>query len=476
MRDNGKNRGRLEGSVNVTEASASPGRRLILPSVLAVLFAVVVPFVAYILFWNRGWDISRAMFIVILAALSVTTLFTLLEGLVMLRNRLPDDDPDEYPPASVLLSATAGGHSRRAIRAIEALLYMDYPAPIKIILLHRGTLQGEMQDLVEKDDRIVPHRVDEGGAAQALRAVLREVEGAFTAIFSANEIPGADSFRRAWQWIAMGHQNVYGRTIVENGDVSLVTHLAAAELGAESLVGEPGGRYGAIGFSNRFLASGAASGEESYFGGKKGAVFDPHLTAWYRAPTTPFGVWWTETRKARRWLHVSFGELRSLLTSPDIPGASKVAMLDVLGWRPVGVWLTIQLLPLALFWAYRDFSTGLSSWTTQIILAAVLFYLEGGLLRTIFAYAVAPEDVKLNRSWFFQSALLSPILYAPLRSQAIRMAQMRDLVRGEGRSGSLPAADSARREHRDADEVEQLEIRYRTRRAATSACRCDRPR
>ncbi len=82
-----------------------------------------------------GVELWRYTYIVVVAALAVTTYLIWLEGFRALRADEPPEEPETpYPPASAIIAAYLPNEADTIVETIEASLRVEYPAPFRLIL------------------------------------------------------------------------------------------------------------------------------------------------------------------------------------------------------------------------------------------------------------------------------------------------------------------------------------------------------
>lgn len=415
-----------------------------------LLLSLVVPFLIYLGAWQAGYDLAGPMYLLVVVALVTTAALIWAEGFLALRRRDPPEVPDEsYPPATAIVAAYLPNEAATVEETIESMLRMDYPAPLRIILAYNTPrdlpVEAALRAIAARDSRFLPLRVaGSNSKAQNVNAALAEVRGEFVAVFDADHHPDPDSFRRAWRWLASGHDVVQGHCLVRNGDESWVARLVAVEFEAIYTVAHPGRArlhgFGIFGGSNGYwrtdvlrqtrmhgfmLTEDIDASMRLTLGGHRIAS-DPYLISRELAPTTVRALWNQRLRWAQGWFQVAIRHTLQGLRSPHMSLRQKVAFLHLMPWRELFPWLSVQAFPILVFWAVTRGAVDL--WV-PIFVFTTAFTLATGPSQALFLRRLADPSIRGRRGWLLGYAIMSLLGYAEFKSLIARLAQLKELLR-----------------------------------------------
>ncbi|GAC1640696.1 MAG: hypothetical protein NVS4B8_08450 [Herpetosiphon sp.] len=425
--------------------------RLPFQIVLTLLLAIVVPFFVYVLMATYVVDISRVMFLVIVASLLVTGALIWYEGLLALEVVEPPAQPGApFPMASAIIAAYLPNEAATILETVEAFLKSDYPGPLQVILAYNTPtpllIEESLQAVARRDPRFVPLKVDHSTSkAQNVNAALGAVRGEFVGVFDADHQPLPDSFTRAWRWLSNGYDVVQGHCLVRNGSASWISRTVAVEFESIYAVAHPGRArmhgFAIFGGSNGYwrtdllrrtrmhgfmLTEDIDSSMRVIEQGHKIAS-DPYLVSLELAPTTVKALWNQRMRWAQGWFQVSLKHLRWGLTSPDLSLRQKLGFIHLLGWREIYPWLSPQVFPIIAFWLWH-YGAHSVKWLVPIWLLTTLFTLSVGPGQTLFAYLLGAPEIRKHRSWFVWYLIFATIFYTELKNQIARVALIKELM------------------------------------------------
>ena len=265
-------------------------------------------------------------------------------------------------------------------------------------------------------------------------------------MFDADHHPAPGSFSRAWRWLSAGHDIVQGHCVVRNGDASWVARMVAIEFETVYAVSHPGRArlhgFGIFGGSNGYwrrdalrrirmqrsmltedIDSSMRSLREGY-----SIVSDPGLISSELAPTTMGALWNQRMRWAQGWTQTSMRHLRPVLNSDKIGVRQKLGAAFMLGWAQALPWITIQIIPILAFFAWRDGGFANIDWLVPLFFAASIFTFSVGAAQAIFAYGLGHESIRRRRSWFFIYACHSILWFGEFKNLIVRVAQLKELT------------------------------------------------
>jgi cellulose synthase/poly-beta-1,6-N-acetylglucosamine synthase-like glycosyltransferase/CheY-like chemotaxis protein len=438
--------------------------RLPVQFLTTLVVGVGLPFCAYLLLGELGWDVSGVAYWVVMAALLVTAGTIWVEGFLALDPQRPPDEPGApYPAATAVIAAYLPNEAATIRSTVEAFQRLDYPGPLQILVAYNTpepmAVEDDLREMARQDPRILPLKVPNSTSkAQNVNAAMSHVTGEFVGMFDADHHPEPGSFRRAWRWLSNGYDVVQGHCVIRNGDASLVARTVAVEFEAIYAVSHPGRAalhgFGLFGGSNgywrtsllaktrmhgnmltedidstlRVLASGAK------------IASDPALISYELAPTNARALWKQRARWAQGWFQVSRKHLRLTFRSPHLGARQKAGLAFLLGWREIYPWLSLQMFPVLAYTAYRDGGISQLNWLAPALVLATLFTLAVGPAQTLFAWRLAVPELRERKSWFWSYLLVSSLVYTEWKNVIARIAQIKELV-GEAQWNVTPRTD-----------------------------------
>lgn len=417
-----------------------------------LILGLVVPFFAYLLLYNAGFDISGAMYLVVVVALAVTAALIWTEGLLALRSRPPPATPAApFPPATAIIAAYLPNEAATIIETARAFLRLDYPAPLQVIVAYNTPrpmpVEEELQALAARDQRLVPCQVPGSSSkAQNVNAALSLASGEVVGIFDADHHPQPDAFTRAWRHLSRGCVCVQGHCVIRNGGTSVITRTVAVEFETIYAVSHPGRArlhgFGIFGGSNGYWRADALA--RTRMRGSMltedidsairvvrdgGAIAcDPGLLSRELAPTSLRDLWHQRMRWAQGWLQVSLRHLLPGLRSPAMSTRQKLGVLVLLGWRELYPWLSLQVFPLLAFFLYRAAGSGGLDWLVPVFVLTTLFTLSVGPGQTLFAWRLAAPEIRREHRWFWLYLLVASLAYTEFKNTVARVAQLKEFT------------------------------------------------
>ncbi|MDQ5826537.1 MAG: glycosyltransferase [Chloroflexota bacterium] len=308
-------------------------------------------------------------------------------------------------------------------------------------------MEATLQDIARRDPRFLPLRVENSvSKAQNVNAALAEVSGEFLGVFDADHHPNADSFTRAWRWLSNGYDVVQGHCLVRNGDESWVARVVAIEFESIYAVSHPGRArmhgFGIFGGTNGYwktkllhqtrmrgsmLTEDIDSSLRVVEAGYKIAS-DPHLISKELAPVELKALWNQRMRWAQGWFQVSIKHLWRGIRSPHLSLQQKLGFFHLLAWREIYVWLSVQIFPVIAFWAWKYGSLTKINWLVPIFVLTTLFTLSVGPGQTVFAYLLAPPEIRRHRRWFAFYLIVSSPFYPEFKNLIAKVAQVKEVM------------------------------------------------
>ncbi|MFI6766270.1 glycosyltransferase [Streptomyces sp. NPDC050355] len=423
-----------------------------LSPVLALLIGVAAPFLLYQQTYALGWDLGSAMYWVVVAGLVLSALLIVLECLFSLdAGSRPERPGAPYPPASAVIAAYLPNEAATIVDTVESFLRLDYPDELEIVLAyntpHPLPVEDTLREIAARDPRLVLLPVaGSTSKAQNINAAVTRVRGEFVGIFDADHHPAPTAFKDAWHWLSNGYDVVQGHCVIRNGESSRVAELVAVEFEAIYAVSHPGRTrlygFGVFGGSNGFwrtdllartrmhgsmLTEDIDSTLRALGEGARFAV-DRTLISRELAPTTLKALWNQRSRWAQGWLQVSLKHLWRGLRSPVFTARQKLGLFVLLGWREVQPWLTLQILPILLYSAWRAGGLHRLDWAVPVCVLAVLFTMAAGPVQALFAWRLAVPELRARRRWFWSYFLVSTFFYSHFKNMVARQAHLKEAL------------------------------------------------
>jgi cellulose synthase/poly-beta-1,6-N-acetylglucosamine synthase-like glycosyltransferase len=420
---------------------------------LTMILGLGLPFVVYWVLGSNGLDISRAVYLFVVVSLALTAISIWAEGFLALRRIDPPAEPAApYPPASAVIAAYLPNEAPIIEDTIRAFLRVKYPAPLQVILAYNTPkdmpeVEERLQQIAREDSRFVPMRVRASTSkAQNVNAALPYVTGEFTAVFDADHQPDPDSFRRAWRWMSHGADVIQGHCFIRNGGESWVAKMVAVEFEQIYAVSHPGRArlhgFGIFGGSNGYwrtpllrelrmhgfmLTEDIDSSLRAVLRGQR-IVSDPYLVSRELAPETLQALTKQRLRWAQGWLQISLKWVMPALRSKNLSLRQKLGMLQLLAWREVYPWVSMQILPLIAYWAVEAGSLSAIEWFLPLFVVTSLFTLGTGPGQVYFTYRLSDPQIRKHGSWFWFYVFTSTLFYAGLKNAWNRIAHLKEAM------------------------------------------------
>jgi len=418
--------------------------------VLTYVIGWLLPFLVYLVLDELHFDISREVYLIVVAALVLTGIFIWVEGFLSLKHIDPPAEPGSpYPPASAIIAAYLPNEAATILDTVDAFLQIDYPGPLQILLAYNtpGDLPIEKTLLLrsQSDPRLELLKVEGSTSkAQNVNAALERVTGKFTGIFDADHQPEPQCFQRAWRWLSNGVDVVQGHCLVRNGSATLISRLVAVEFEVIYGSSHPGRtrwhQFGIFGGSNGYwktellrqtrmrgymLTEDIDSSMRALEMGAK-IVSDPRLYSRELAPVNLFALWHQRMRWAQGWFQVSIQHFWRGLFSKNFSARQKLGLFWLLGWREIYPWISMQVIPLIAFWAVKYHGLSQLDWLIPVFVLATLFTLSVGPGQTLFGYLVAAPEIRQHKRWFCGYLFASSLFYTEFKNLIGRVAQMKE--------------------------------------------------
>jgi cellulose synthase/poly-beta-1,6-N-acetylglucosamine synthase-like glycosyltransferase/DNA-binding NarL/FixJ family response regulator len=427
--------------------------RLPFQLVLVLILFLVVPLILYAQLAMHGFDITPAAYIVVVVALLITAALIWTEGFLALRPAEPPAQPGApHPVASAIIAAYLPNEAATIVETVETFLRQAYPGELQIILAYNSPyampVEHALREIAQRDARFVPLRVTNSTSkAQNVNAALAHVRGEFVGVFDADHHPQPDSFERAWRWLSNGYDIVQGHCLVRNGGESWVARTVAVEFEAIYAVSHPGRarlhNFGIFGGSNGYwrtdllrqtrmhgfmLTEDIDSSLRVIESGHRIAS-DPLLISRELATTTVRAFWNQRLRWAQGWFQVSLRHVWRGVRSPHLSARQKLGLLQLLVWREVYPWISFQMFPIIVFWAWRLGGLSRIDWFVPLFLLTTALTQSVAIGQTYFAYRLAAPDIQRQRGWFVSFFFSSFFFFTPFKNLIAMVAQIKEYLR-----------------------------------------------
>jgi len=420
---------------------------------VTLLLGLVLPFLVYWGLGSHGWDISRGVYAFVVISLTLTAASIWAEGFLALRRIDPPAEPaSAFPPATAIIAAYLPNEAPIIEDTVRAFLRVQYPGPLQIILAYNTPsdmpeVEERLQDMSRENPRFTPMRVRSSTSkAQNVNAALPYAKGEFTAVFDADHQVDPDSFRRAWRWLSHGADVVQGHCFIRNGESSWVARMVAVEFEQIYAVNHPGRArlhgFGIFGGSNGYwrtsllrelrmhgfmLTEDIDSSMRAVLRGRK-IVSDPYLVSRELAPESLQALAKQRLRWAQGWLQVSLKWVMPAVRSPHLTVRQKLGMVQLLAWREVYPWVSMQVLPLIAYWAVEAGSLAKINWLLPLFVVTSLFTLGTGPGQILFTWRLADPKIRARPSWFWFYLLTSAVFYTGLKNAWNRIAHLKEML------------------------------------------------
>jgi hypothetical protein len=106
-------------------------------------------------------------------------------------------------------------------------------------------------------------------------------------------------------------------------------------------------------------------------------------------------------------------------------------MAFLLGWREAYPWISLLILPVLAFMAWRAGGVTQLDFLVPSLVLSSIYTFAIGPAQALFAWRLAAPEVRRHRRWFLGYLLLAPA-YTELRNTIARVAQLKELT-GERR-------------------------------------------
>ena len=433
--------------------------RTILQIGLTFFIGIGLPFLLYLALWAIGIDITQVVYIGVVIALLLTAFLIWFEGFLATRQDTLPEPAAPYPLCSAIIAAYLPNEADTLTATIDAFLNLDYPGPIQVVLAYNTPydmpIEETLRALAKRDPRFQPMRFEHSTSkAQNVNAAIEHVTGEFVGIFDADHQPSPDTFTRAWRWLSQGYDVVQGHCLIRNGATNWLARLVAVEFEAIYAVAHPGRArmhgFGIFGGSNGYwradilheirmhgfmLTEDIDSSMRITKRGYKIKV-DPHIISRELSPTSLPALWNQRMRWAQGWFQVSVKHAFGLLLSRDTTIQQKLGIWHLVVWREIYPWISMQIIPIVMFWVVRNGGFHNIDWFVPIFVVTSIVTLSTGPAQIYYIYRLSHESLKPHRSWYLFYTLVA-FFYVEYKNTIARVAQVKELL-GERRWRTTP--------------------------------------
>ena len=458
------------------------------PLQIGLILSVMVemPFIAYVLSWRGGFDLTTLTYPLLAVSLAGAAIAIWIASFRIAASSIENlgtlapvaasvETGRQAPRATAIVAAYLPGESTTVINTVTALLDHDYPGELQVILAynapHELPIEVSLSELAAHDPHLTLLPVEEGTSkAECVSAALPYVSGEFVGIFDADSHLDQGSFWRASRWLSCGHDIVQGHRIVRNGEVSWVTRLVAVDY--ESTQAFTGPRraglsgFGVFGGSNVYWSVDALRqiGSQGLMLRKDvdssmrslqdtfAIASDPLLVSSELAPTTLRALW----RERIRWAQAS-----AETVGPRTSGS---------GWMQTVSWLSLQVVPILGFVVWRDGGFGKMSHLIPLFVLLAVYIFTMGVSQGALAYLLANPRIKRHRPWFVLYALHSAVWFCEFKDLIVRVARLNGAV-GERRTVSTESEAVRLFLDRASEGVPDFTLNHRNAGTVASICR-----
>jgi hypothetical protein len=97
-------------------------------------------------------------------------------------------------------------------------------------------------------------------------------------------------------------------------------------------------------------------------------------------------------------------------------------------WREFYPWISTQVIPIVLYWAWKAGGFDRINWFVPIFIVTSIVTLGTGPGQILLNYRQADEAIKSRKGWFWAYLLLSIVFYTEFKNIVGRVAQMKEIM------------------------------------------------
>jgi cellulose synthase/poly-beta-1,6-N-acetylglucosamine synthase-like glycosyltransferase len=156
---------------------------------------------------------------------------------------------------------------------------------------------------------------------------------------------------------------------------------------------------------------------------------DPQLISRELATTTLQAFWHQRMRWAQGWFQVSLKHIWLGLRSPHLSVRQKFGIVQLLGWREIYPWISSQMIPIIVFWAWRLGGLDRIDWLVPLFLLTTVLTQSAAIGQAYFAYRLAAPELQHKRGWFVWYFFIAFCFFTPLKNLIAMVAQIKEFMR-----------------------------------------------
>jgi len=154
-------------------------------------------------------------------------------------------------------------------------------------------------------------------------------------------------------------------------------------------------------------------------------VSDPDLVSTELAPDSTTALWNQRLRWAQGWSQVSLRHLATIVKgAPNT--RQRFGLAYLLGWREIYPWVSLQMIPLLVFWWLRGEAI---DWFVPLFVITSIITFVAGPMQVWFAWRLAHESIGRERRWFWLFLASSLTFYTEIRNVVARTAHIKELMK-----------------------------------------------
>lgn len=417
---------------------------------MTIILGWIIPFMIYAFAGWGGFELASYVYILVVIALLFTATLIWIEGYLSLKTEQLPEITRDYPLASMIIPAYLPNEAATIRSTLEACFAVDYPSPIQVILAYntprRMPIEEELRALTEEYPNFMVLCVEGSTSkAQNVNSALSHVTGEIVAIYDADHQPARDAFQRAWAWISNGYDIVQGHCLIRNGDINLTSQIVAVEFEAIYALSHPGRarlhKFGIFGGSNGYwrtellrsirmqgfmLTEDIDSSMRVIQEGFK-IKSDRDLISRELAPTTWDALWNQRMRWAQGWYQVTIRHgIRGLFRS-KLSFRQKLGFFQLLVWREVYPWISVQIIPIVFYWAWKFGGFDKVDWFVPIFVVTSLVTFGTGPGQIFYILRLGHPSILKQRTWILKY-LLFGFFYTEYKNLIGRVAQIKEIM------------------------------------------------
>jgi hypothetical protein len=137
-------------------------------------------------------------------------------------------------------------------------------------------------------------------------------------------------------------------------------------------------------------------------------------------------LWRQRMRWAQGWFQVSFRHLEPALRSAHVSPRQKLGLVQLLGWREIYPWLSLQIIPILVYhiwWRGQHVD-----WLAPFFLFLTLVMFSNRPAQVLFAYHLAHPEIRRRKGWWVSYFFLSLLFYMEFKNVIARVAHIKEFM------------------------------------------------